>query len=235
MLKALLPYVGQEKDPRRIFKGIEDGEIGAVSPLIPMIQSVGFSPCAAAIPNFHSHFFSSLWQQQICKWLQNKRCEPIQSLRVTVKKLQILNAELGIWDDCRQTGEDCTWICALFPAVMLDMVQHASFLMDSLGLLNKWRRQGRAEQFRITFGRKEGEMRSPVPGTAFRAGIIFHSSHLGLDVIPCYDVANGSQSWRGHFVIVVPARKLCKDNLKSIRSLGYSVYSLPIIPSAWFP
>lgn len=31
----------------------------------------------------------------------------------------------------------CTCICALFPAVMLDMVQQASFLIDSLGLLNK--------------------------------------------------------------------------------------------------
>lgn len=33
--------------------------------------------------------------------------------------------------------QSCTCICALFPAVMLDMVQQASFLMDSLGLLNK--------------------------------------------------------------------------------------------------
>lgn len=95
----------------------------------------------------------------------------MQPLRVEArKKLLILNAGFGICAHCRQAGENCTWICALFPAVMLDMVQHASFLMDSLGLLNKWRRQGRAEQFRITLGKKEAQVRSPFPGTAFPAG-----------------------------------------------------------------
>lgn len=44
----------------------------------------------------------------------------------------------------------CTWICALFPAVMLDTVQQASFLMDSLGLLRRCSRHGSAEQFKIT-------------------------------------------------------------------------------------
>lgn len=34
-------------------------------------------------------------------------------------------------------AEDSTCICALFPAVMFDIVQQASFLIDSLGLLNK--------------------------------------------------------------------------------------------------
>lgn len=131
---------------------------------------MGSSPCAGAIPKL---FFSSFGSSKFANYCRNvQRCDQIQPLRVKVrKKLQILNAELGIWDHCRQEGEDCTWICALFPAVMLDMVQHASFLMDSLGLLNKCRRQGRAEQFRITFGRKEG-VRSPDPGTAtaFPAG-----------------------------------------------------------------
>lgn len=142
-----------------------------------------------------------------------------------------------MWAHCRQAGEDCTWICALFPAVMLDMVQHASFLMDSLGLLNKWRRQGRAEQFRITFGGKgsTSEITSARHCTPCREFREFLSSHLGLDVIPCHDVANCSQSWRGHFVIVVPAGKVCKDKSCSIRPLGYSPYSLPIIPSAGFP
>lgn len=113
-------------------------------------------------------FFSSFGSSKFANDCR-VRDEPILRVRAR-KKLQILNAELGSWDHCRQAGEDSTWICALFPAVMLDMVQHASFLMDSLGLLNKWRRQGRAEQFRITFGRKEAEMRSPVPGPAFPAG-----------------------------------------------------------------
>lgn len=44
----------------------------------------------------------------------------------------------------------CTCICARFPAVMLEMVQQASFLMDSLVLESRWRRQGRAEQFNTT-------------------------------------------------------------------------------------
>lgn len=43
-----------------------------------------------------------------------------------------------------------TCICARLPAVMLDMVQHASLRIDSLGLTSKLRRQGRAEQFRMT-------------------------------------------------------------------------------------
>lgn len=45
----------------------------------------------------------------------------------------------------------CTWIWALFPAVMLDTVQHASFLIDSLGLLRRWSKHGSAEQFKITW------------------------------------------------------------------------------------
>lgn len=44
-----------------------------------------------------------------------------------------------------------TWIWARFPAVMLDTVQHASFLMDSLGLLSRCSKHGRAEQFKITW------------------------------------------------------------------------------------
>lgn len=44
-----------------------------------------------------------------------------------------------------------TCICARFPAVMLEIVQQASFLMDSLGLLRRWSRDCSAEQFRITW------------------------------------------------------------------------------------
>lgn len=44
-----------------------------------------------------------------------------------------------------------TCICALFPAVMLEMVQHASFFIDSFGLLRRCSRQGRAEQFNTTW------------------------------------------------------------------------------------
>lgn len=32
--------------------------------------------------------------------------------------------------------------------------------------------------------------------------------HLGLDVVSCHDVANRSQSWGGHFVVIVPAGKM---------------------------
>lgn len=190
---------------------------------------MGSSPCAGAIPKL---FFSSFGSSKFANYCRNvQRCDQIQPLRVRVrKKLQILNAELGIWDHCRQEGEDCTWICALFPAVMLDMVQHASFLMDSLGLLNKCRRQGRAEQFRITFGRKEGVRFTRSRHSHCIPCRKFLPSHLGLDVVPRHDVADCSQSWRGHFVIVVPAGKSCKDKPKSIISLGYSQYSLPCYP-----
>lgn len=47
--------------------------------------------------------------------------------------------------------ESITCICALFPAVMLEMVQHASFLIDSLALLRRCSKQGRAEQFNTTW------------------------------------------------------------------------------------
>lgn len=43
-----------------------------------------------------------------------------------------------------------TCICARFPAVILEIVQQASFLMDSLGLLRRCNRDCNAEQFRIT-------------------------------------------------------------------------------------
>lgn len=42
----------------------------------------------------------------------------------------------------------CIW--ALLPAVIFEIVQQASFRIDSLGLLSKWRRQGSAEQLRMT-------------------------------------------------------------------------------------
>lgn len=44
-------------------------------------------------------------------------------------------------------------------------------------------------------------------GTAFPYKRVI-SPHLGLDVIPCHDVANCSQSWGGHFVVIVPAGKM---------------------------
>lgn len=47
-----------------------------------------------------------------------------------------------------------TCICALLPAVMLEIVQQASFRMLSLELLSKYNRLGNALQFRITCGRK---------------------------------------------------------------------------------
>lgn len=50
---------------------------------------------------------------------------------------------------CRQPKHTC--ICARFPAVMLEIVQQASFLIDSLGLLRSWRRDCSAEQFKITY------------------------------------------------------------------------------------
>lgn len=52
---------------------------------------------------------------------------------------------LQAWSEC------VTCICALFPAVMLEMVQHASFFIDSFGLLRRCSRQGRAEQFNTTW------------------------------------------------------------------------------------
>lgn len=48
-----------------------------------------------------------------------------------------------------------TWICALFPAVMLEMVQHASFRIDSLALLRRCSRHGRAEQFSTTWNTED--------------------------------------------------------------------------------
>ena len=44
-----------------------------------------------------------------------------------------------------------TWICALLPAVILEIVQHASFRMDSFWLLRRCKRQGSAEQLSITW------------------------------------------------------------------------------------
>lgn len=66
-----------------------------------------------------------------------------------------------------------TWICALFPAVMFDIVQHASFLIDSLGLLSKCSKLCRAEQFNITWERERKrlildciqKMDMKIPGT----------------------------------------------------------------------
>lgn len=43
-----------------------------------------------------------------------------------------------------------TWICARFPAVMLEMVQQASFFIDSLGLLRRLSSDCSAEQFKTT-------------------------------------------------------------------------------------
>ena len=45
---------------------------------------------------------------------------------------------------------DITWICCLFPAVMLEIVQQASLRIDSLGELSKWSRQCMTEQLSTT-------------------------------------------------------------------------------------
>ena len=42
------------------------------------------------------------------------------------------------------------WICCRFPAVMFEMVQHASLRMLSLLAFSSWSRQGRTEQLRMT-------------------------------------------------------------------------------------
>lgn len=55
-----------------------------------------------------------------------------------------------------ETPQQNTWIWARFPAVMLDTVQQASFLMDSLGLLRRWSKHGSAEQFKITWDESRG-------------------------------------------------------------------------------
>lgn len=44
-----------------------------------------------------------------------------------------------------------TCICILFPAVMLEMVQHDSLRMDSLELLSRCNKHGNAEQLKITY------------------------------------------------------------------------------------
>ena len=48
-----------------------------------------------------------------------------------------------------------TCICALLPAVILEIVQQASFLMLSLELLSKCNKLGRALQLRITYNAKK--------------------------------------------------------------------------------
>lgn len=50
-----------------------------------------------------------------------------------------------------------TCICALLPAVMFDIVQQASFLMDSFGLLSKCNKLCRAEQFRTTYKKQDAK------------------------------------------------------------------------------
>lgn len=50
--------------------------------------------------------------------------------------------------------------CERLPAVMFDIVQQASLRMDSLGDDSRWRRQGSAEQFKITCdGKKNARVR----------------------------------------------------------------------------
>lgn len=60
-----------------------------------------------------------------------------------------------------------TWIWARFPAVMLDTVQHASFLMDSLGLLRRWSKHGSAAQFKITWDDKHPSRSQMAPFTFY--------------------------------------------------------------------
>lgn len=115
-------------------------------------------------------------------------------------------------------GRGCiTCICPLFPAVMLEMVQHASFRIDSLALLRRCSRQGRAEQFSTTChartnllvadssGKREVALCGPSGG--FRGAAFFFCSHLCLNVISSDDVSDGSQCGRGDLVVGVPVEK----------------------------
>lgn len=85
---------------------------------------------------------------------------------------------------------------------MLDTVQHASFLMDSFGLLRRWSKHGSAEQFKITWDDNHKtayqmtrftfniheSMKTQCEGiSSYCDGV---SPYLCLDVISCYDVAH---------------------------------------------
>lgn len=113
-----------------------------------------------------------------------------------------------------------TWICALFPAVMLEMVQHASFFIDSFGLLRRCSRQGRAEQFNTTWNTNTNlldiisddkcEVQLRGCNSSFSRSTRRHSpsflSHLGLNVIACDDVSYSSQRRRSNLVVSVPGK-----------------------------
>ena len=81
------------------------------------------------------------------------------TVRTTTSNAINVASYLSLWMKIKWTSKNKptqiaiyirTWIWALFPAVILETVQHASFRIDSLGLLSKCKRQGNAEQFRIT-------------------------------------------------------------------------------------
>lgn len=89
---------------------------------------------------------------------------------------------------------------------MLEMVQHASFRIDSLALLRRCSRHGKAEQFSTTC-----EARTDLGVTDSSGKCEVHlcssSAHLCLNVISSDDVSDGSQCGRGHLVVGVPAEK----------------------------
>lgn len=104
---------------------------------------------------------------------------------------------------------------------MLETVQQASFLMDSFGVLSKWRRQGRAEQFRITYSERAviRQLQSwPHLGSPHKKNIWRYGNnlsryererrkmlYLGLNIISSYNVSHCSQC-RGHnLIITMPA------------------------------
>jgi hypothetical protein len=59
------------------------------------------------------------------------------------------------------------WICSLVPAVMLEMVQHASFLMLFLWLVvSRFSRQGSAPQLMMICGRVGASVCAGVSATA---------------------------------------------------------------------
>lgn len=108
---------------------------------------------------------------------------------------------------------------------MLEIVQHASFRIDSLALLRRCSRQGRAEQFNTTCSARTRRLVTDSPhkwevdpcGPSWgfyrsgprdqRDGFLFSRSHLCLNVVSRDDVADGSQCGRGHLVVGVPGEK----------------------------
>lgn len=124
----------------------------------------------------------------------------------------------------------CIWL--RLPAVMLEMVQQASLRMDSLLLLSKWRRQGKAEQLRTTCTRSSGKNYKVINFASMDFSTPIFSLGDGINTNLKLST-QGPQKWYSTLPNPKDGMKSCKKDLVAVATYHRMATCVGYVP-VWF-